>query len=127
MLSPNQQTASFTFNAGSTPVPFLIDLFGSTSLGKGFDSAQFQVFDNGKLVVNQSFANSTSAQAFFSNNALFVKLAAGLNTVLLAFSEMISGGDGFSVNYATASVRPAPAPAIGDSLPGLVIGFGISG
>ena len=64
----------------------------------------------GSSLAYQQTASFTfnSAQAFFSNNALFIKLAAGLNTVLLAFSEMISGGDGFSVNYATASVRGYP-------------------
>jgi hypothetical protein len=103
------QTANFMFNAGSTP--FVVDLLGNTSLGTGFDSATFQISDNGNLVLSQSFANLASAQAFFSNNNLLaIQLAGGLNSVQLAFSEMMSGGEGFGFNYAAASVSATPLP-----------------
>jgi hypothetical protein len=63
-----QQSANFTFTAGGAP--FLIDLISNASLGTGFDSATFKVSDNGNLIINRSFANLFSAQAFFSNNNL---------------------------------------------------------
>ena len=104
-----QQSASFTLNA--TGVPFLIDLISNTSLGTGFDSATFQVSDNGNLVVNQSFASLAAAQAFFSNNNLIdIMLAGGLNNVQLAFDETMSAGEGFSFDYSTASVSATPLP-----------------
>ena len=90
--------------------PFVLDFLGSTSLGKGFDSAQFQVFDNGNLLFTDMFANSSAAQLFFaSGNALDFQLA-GLNNIELAFNEMMSGGNGFSFQYAAASVSAAPLP-----------------
>jgi hypothetical protein len=117
-----QQTASFMFNAGSTP--FLIDLISNASLGTGFDSATFQVSDNGNLIVSDAFANLASAQAFFSNNNLInIMLAGGLNNVQIAFNETISGGEGFGFDYATAAaVTPLP-PAWTMMLIGLA-GFG---
>jgi hypothetical protein len=103
------QSASFTINSGGTP--FLIDLIDNASLGAGFDSATFQVFDNGKMIVSDSFTNLASAQAFFSNNNLInIVLAGGLNNVQLALNETMSGGEGFSFDYATASVSATPLP-----------------
>jgi hypothetical protein len=104
-----QQTASFMFNAGSTP--FLIDLISNTSLGTGFDSATFQVSDNGNVIVSDTFANLASAQAFFSNNNLLnIMLAGGPNNIQLAFNETMRGGEGFSFDYGTASVSATPLP-----------------
>src|SRR5258706_2981785 len=60
-----QQSATFTFNAASGA--FLIDLLGNTSLGNGFDSALFQIFDNGNLFESKSFNDLASAQAIFSS------------------------------------------------------------
>jgi hypothetical protein len=105
-----QQSATFTFNAASGP--FLIDLLGNTSLGNGFDSALFQIFDNGNLFKSQSFNDLASAQAFFSiNNLLAIQLAGGLNNIQLAFNESMSSGEGFSFNYAAAGgVSATPLP-----------------
>jgi hypothetical protein len=104
-----QQTATFMFNAGSTP--FLIDLISNTSRGAGFDSATFQVSDNGNVIVSDAFANLASAQAYFSNNNLInIMLAGGLNNVQLALNETMSGGEGFSFNFGTASVSATPLP-----------------
>jgi hypothetical protein len=104
-----QQTASFMFNAGSTPL--LIDLISNASLGTGFDSATFRVSDNGNLIVSDAFPNLAAAQAFFSNNNLLnIQLAGGLNNVQLAFSETMSGGERFSFYYSTASVSATPLP-----------------
>jgi hypothetical protein len=117
------QTASFMFNAGSTPL--VVDLLGNTSLGTGFDSASFQIFDNGNLVLSNSFATLASAQAFFSNNNLLaIQLAGGLNNVQLAFSEMMSGGEGFGFHYATASVSATPLPAAWTMMLVGIVGFG---
>jgi hypothetical protein len=86
-------------------------LLSNASLGKGFDSANFQIFDNGNLIVNQSFTNLASAQGFFSNNNLInIMLAGGLNNVQLSFNETMSGGEGFSFDYTTASVSATPLP-----------------
>jgi hypothetical protein len=118
-----QQTASFTLNAGSTP--FLIDLISNASLGTGFDSATFTISDNGNLIVSDSFANLASAQAFFSNNNLInIMLAGGLNNVQLSFDETMSGGEGFSFDYSTASVSATPLP---DALPLFATGLGLIG
>jgi hypothetical protein len=117
-----QQSASFTLYGGSTP--FLLDLTGSNSLGTGFDSALLQVFDNGNLVVNQSFSTLASAQAYFANQFLNIYLASGFNTVQLSFSEMMSGAEGFSFDYASASVSTTPLP---DSLPLFATGLGLIG
>ena len=105
-----QESANFIFNAiGGT---FLIDLLGNTSLGNGFDSATFQIPLNGNLVDSQSFTDLASAEAFFSNNLIDVSLGAGLNDIQLAFDETMSGGEGFSFDYATASLPP-PCPPVG--------------
>ena len=64
-----QESATFTFN-NSIGGPFAIDLLSNTSLGNGFDSALFQIFDNGNLFQSQSFNDLASAQAFFSNNLI---------------------------------------------------------
>jgi hypothetical protein len=102
------QSASFTLYGGSTP--FLLDLTGSNSLGSGFDSALLQVLDNGNVVVSQSFANLAAAQAYFASKFLSIYLAAGFNNVQLAFSETMSRGEGFSFDFASASVSATPLP-----------------
>jgi hypothetical protein len=102
-------------------------LRGNTSLGTGFDSATFQISDNGNLIVSDVFASLASAQAFFSNNNLLaIQLAAGPNNVQLAFSEMMSGGEGFSFNYGTASVSATPLPSTWGMMPIGLIGFGFA-
>jgi hypothetical protein len=105
-----QQSATFTFNAASGP--FLIDLLGNTSLGSGFDSALFQIFDNGNLFESKSFSDLASAEAFFSNNNLIdIALGGGINNIQLAFNETMSSGEGFSFNYlATGGVSATPLP-----------------
>jgi hypothetical protein len=105
-----QQSATFTFNNASGP--FLIDMLGNTSLRNGFDSALFQISDNGNVIVSQSFASLASAEAFFSNNNLInIMLAGGLNNVQLAFNETMSSGEGFSFDYAAAGgLSPTPLP-----------------
>ena len=85
--------------------PLLVDLLGNVSLGTGFDSATFQISSNGNLLDNHSFSDLSSAQAFFSNNLLFFAISAGLNDVQLSFDALMSGGEGFSFNYAVAGIR----------------------
>ena len=87
-----QQTASFMFNAGSTP--FLLALTGSNFLGTGFDSALFQVSDNGNLLFDKSFSDLVAAEAFFSNDLLSFQLGTGLNDIQISLGEMMSGGKG---------------------------------
>jgi hypothetical protein len=78
------------------------------SLGKGFDSATFQISENGTVLEDKLFTDLASAQAFFSDNPIGITLLAGLNTIRLSFNETISGGDGFSFDY--AAIAPVPLP-----------------
>jgi hypothetical protein len=113
------QSVNFTFNA--IGAPFQIGLLGSTSLGTGFDSALLQIFDNGNLVVNQSFANLAAAQAYFFNRLIDIQLAAGFHTIQLAFNEMMTGGEGFAFDFAgSTAVSATPLPP---SWTMLLIGF----
>jgi PEP-CTERM motif len=105
------QSATFTFN-NALGGPFAIDLLSNNSLGNGFDSALFQIFDNGNLFQSQSFNDLASAQAFFSNNFILFQFGAGLNDIQLSFNETMSGGEGFSFNYAAAGgVSAVPEPS----------------
>jgi hypothetical protein len=103
-----QESANFTFNA--IGAPFVIDLLSSASLGKGFESATFQISLNGNLFYNKSFNDLASAQAFFLNDLFDISLAGGINNIQLAFNETMSGGEGFSFDYGTASVSSTPLP-----------------
>jgi len=44
------------------------------------------------------------------NKLIDIQLAAGLNNVQLAFNETMSGSEGFSFDYGTASVSATPLP-----------------
>jgi hypothetical protein len=102
-----QESASFTQIGGI----FVLDLLSSDALGTGFDSALFTIsLDNG-VIDSQSFTDLASAEAFFSNNLIGVPLLAGPNSVQLLFSETMSGTEGFSFDYAVASVSNVPAPS----------------
>ena len=82
---------------------FVLDLLSSDALGTGFDSALFQILLNSAVIDSQSFTDLASAEAFFSNHLIGVPLLAGFNSVQLAFSETMSGTEGFSFDYAVAS------------------------
>ena len=116
--SLSYRTASFMFSASGTP--FTLALTGSNSLGSGFDDATFQITDNGNILLSKSFSDLATAQAFFSNDLMGFQLAAGSNDVQLAFSEMMSGGEGFSFDYFTSSVSTTPLPS---SLPLFITGL----
>src|SRR6266850_5252504 len=106
-----QQTANFTFN-GTGGGTFLVDFLTNSSWGTGFDSAIFQMSLNGNLLVNQSFFDLLSAQAFFSNDLFNISLDTGPNNIQLTFSEIMSAGQGFSFEYAIAggaSATPLPS------------------
>jgi hypothetical protein len=65
------------------------------ALGKGFDSALFQISLNSVVIDSQSFTDLASAEAFFSNNLIGVPLSAGPNSVQLAFTETMSSAGSF--------------------------------
>jgi hypothetical protein len=117
-----QQSASFTQTGGA----FVLDLLSSDALGIGFDSALFQISLNSLVIDSQSFTDLASAETFFSNNLIGVPLLAGLNSVQIAFSETMSGGGGFSFDYAVASsgISAVPGPVAGAGLPGLILAGG---
>jgi hypothetical protein len=116
-----QQNVSFTQIGGA----FVLDLLSNDALGKGFDSALFQISLNGLVIDTQSFTDLASAEAFFSNNLIGVPLLAGLNSVQIAFSETMSSAGGFSFDYAVASTGSAvPGPIAGAGLPGLILACG---
>ena len=85
-------------------------MLDNKSLGKGFDSATFQINENGTVLENHLFTDLASAQAFFSENLINLTLLAGLNIIQLSFNEMISGGDGFAFDYAAISPITTPVP-----------------
>jgi hypothetical protein len=104
-----RETASFTLN--SIGGAFIVDFLGDASLGNGFDNAQFQIYSNGALLFSQSFDSLAAADAFFSNDLLDLQVGAGLDNIQLTFDETLSGGDGFSYDYAVSgAVSAAPLP-----------------
>ena len=100
-----QESASFAFNSGT----FLLDLLDNTSLGTGFDSAEFQIFLNGNLFDSQSFPSLAVAQAFFSNNLIDIPTGVGPSNVQLVFDETMSSDEGFNFDYAIVSATPLPS------------------
>jgi hypothetical protein len=99
-------------------------LLSNDALGIGFDSALFEISLNGAVFDSESFTDLASAEAFFSNNLIGVPLLASPNSVQLLFSETMSGTEGFSFDYAVASVSSVPAPIAGAGLPGLILASG---
>jgi hypothetical protein len=115
-----QESATFTQLGGA----FVLDLLSSDALGTGFDSALFQILLNGIVFDSESFTDLASAEAFFSNHLIGLPLLDGLDSVQLQFSEMMSTlGEGFSFDYAVASIAtaPVPGPVAGAGLPGLIL------
>ena len=102
-----QESVDFVFNDGT----FLLDLIDNTSLGTGFDSAEFQIILNGSLFDDQSFASLAVAQAFFSNNLIDIPTGGGLNNIQVVFDETLSGGEGFNFDYGAANLSDTPLPA----------------
>jgi hypothetical protein len=71
------------------------------------------------------FTDLASAQAFFSDNLINITLLAGLSIIQLSFSELISGGDGFSFNY--AAIVPTPLPGTLSLFATGLVGLGLLG
>ena len=118
-----QELANFSVNVATDPI-FTVDLLDNKSLGKGFNSATFQISENGTVLQNHLFTDLASAQAFFSDNLINLTLLAGLNIIQLSFNEMISGGDGFAFDYAAISPIITPLPT---TLPLFATGLGVLG
>jgi hypothetical protein len=91
---------------------------------EGFDSATFQISENGSVVENKVFTDLASAQAFFSDNLINLTLLVGLNIIQLSFNETIGGGDGFAFDYAAISPIITPLPT---TLPLFATGLGVLG
>jgi hypothetical protein len=64
-----QEVANFSVSV-TTDLLFTVDLLDNNSLGKGFDSATFQITENGNVLENHLFTDLASAQAFFSDNLI---------------------------------------------------------
>jgi hypothetical protein len=119
-----QENASFTQIGGA----FVLDLLSSDSLGVGFDSALFTISLNSIVIDSQSFADLASAETFFSNHLIGVPLLDGPNNVQFLFAETMSSTEGFSFDYAVASLSGGmsgvPGPIAGAGLPGLILASG---
>jgi hypothetical protein len=82
-----QQSANFRQTGGT----FVLDLVSNAARGNGFDSALFTISLNSVVIDSQSFTDLASAEAFFSNHLIGVPLFTGSNSILIAFSETMSG------------------------------------
>jgi hypothetical protein len=120
-----QQTVNFAFNGnGGT---FLVDFLGSSFLGTGFDDALFQLSVNGNLLVNQSFFDLAAAQHYFSTDWIGLSLGTGLNQIELAFSETLSGGQGFSFDFGFAYAGGVAATPLPSTWGMMILGVGLLG
>src|SRR5262249_9205362 len=63
----HQESVDFKLGGQGT---ILLGLLSPVSIGNGFDSSTFQIFVNGVVFLDQSFADLASANIFFSQNAL---------------------------------------------------------
>jgi hypothetical protein len=104
-----QELVNFSVDVATDP-SFTFALLDNKSLGNGFDSATFQIIENGNVLENKVFTDLASAQAFFSDNLINLTLLAGLNIIQLSFNEIIGGGDGFAFDYAAISPIITPLP-----------------
>ena len=69
-----QELVNFSVNVSTDPI-LMVDLLDNNSLGKGFDSATFQISENGTVLENKLFTDLASAEPFFfeqSNQHHFV-------------------------------------------------------
>ena len=121
-----QELANFSVSVATDPV-FTVDLLDNKSLGKGFDSATFQITENGTVLENHLFTDLASAQAFFSDNLINLTLLAGLNIIQLSFNEIIGGGDGFAFDYAAISPIITPLPTTLPLFASGLVGLGLLG
>ena len=121
-----QELANFSVNVAINSF-FRVDLLDNRSLGKGFDSATFQISENGTVLQNHLFTDLASAQAFFSDNLINLTLLAGLNIIQLSFNETISGGDGFAFDYVAVSPIITPLPTTLPLFASGLIGLGLLG
>jgi hypothetical protein len=119
-----QDSVSFTQNGGA----FVLDLLSNDALGKGFDSALFELSLNSVVIDSQSFHDLASAEAFFSSNLIGIPLSAGPNNLQIAFNETMSSAGGFSFDYVVASlsgeISGVPGPIAGAGLPGVILASG---
>jgi hypothetical protein len=114
-----QESADFPSNGGL----FLIRMLDSSSLGIGFDTADFKILLNGIVVDSESFATLALAQTFFSTHTFGTSLT-GPTDVEIAFDETLSSGEGFGFDFTAAMTSTTPLPS---TLPLFAGGLGFMG
>ena len=55
--------------------------------------------------------SSSRGLVALSNNLIDIQTGSGLNNIQIVFDETMSGGEGFSFDYAAANVSDNPLPA----------------
>jgi hypothetical protein len=107
-----QESADFKLGGQGT---ILLGLLSPVSIGNGFDSSTFQIFVNGVVFLDQSFADLASANIFFSQNALDLgHFSGGATDIELLYSETMSSTEGFGFTYAfvaTGFANGVPEPS----------------
>jgi hypothetical protein len=107
---------------------FLFGFESQGSLGTGFDSVMLDVFVNGVLAYERSFATLADAQAFFTDSPVDIGIGPGSPaTVELVYdltASQISSGLQFDFAFGSATASAVPGPVAGAGLPGLILASG---
>jgi hypothetical protein len=119
------ESADFKLGGQGT---ILLGLLSPISFGNGFDSSTFQIFINGVVFLDQSFADLASANIFFSQNALDLgHFSGGATDIELLYSETMSSAEGFGFTYAFVATGFANAVPEPSTWAMMLLGFAVLG
>jgi hypothetical protein len=79
--------------------------------GNGFSSLHFQLQVNGMTVVDQTFTDEATANAYFSDDVLNLGPLSGTTATLSTLLDVTtaSAGDGYNVDFVVANAVPEPS------------------